>query len=100
MAWITEPLLWVSIAGVFVNCVLLLVNLIPIPPLDGGRVLTGILPGRFAYRFSQIEPFGIIIVLGLFLSGLVNIVSPTIHLSAVLVGASVHHFVDHLSALV
>ena len=99
IAWITEPMILMSIAGVFVNCVLLLVNLLPIPPLDGGRILTGILPGPLAYRFSRIEPFGIFIVLGLFLTGLVNIVAPTIYLSAALVGVPVETFARHLGGL-
>ena len=100
MAWITEPLIWMSIAGVFVNCVLLLVNLLPIPPLDGGRVLTGFLPVRLARRFAMIEPVGILIVLAVFLFGLVKIVVPTIHLSAALVGVPAVVFAQYLGRLV
>ena len=100
MAWTAEPIFWMSIAGVFVNCVLLLVNLLPIPPLDGGRVLTGILPGPIAYRFSRIERFGVFIVLALFLSGVVNIVVPTIYLSAALVGVPAGTFAQNLVGLV
>lgn len=100
MAWMTQPLIWMSIAGVFVNCVLLLVNLLPVPPLDGGRALTGILPVPLARRFAMIEPIGIFVVLALFLSGLVNIVVPTIYLSAALVGVPAGIFAQYLSGLV
>lgn len=99
IAWIAEPLILMSIAGVFVNCVLLLVNLIPIPPLDGGRILTGILPGPLAYRVSRIEPFGIFILLALFMTGLVNIVVPTVYLSAALIGVPVGTFAQYLGGL-
>lgn len=50
-------------AGVFVNIGLMALNLLPIPPLDGGRILTGLLPGRYAWRFARIEPYGLVIVL-------------------------------------
>lgn len=52
-------------AGVWINLVILAFNLFPIPPLDGGRVLTSLLPNKYAYRFAQIEPYGFFIVLGL-----------------------------------
>ena len=88
-----------GIAGVFVNCVLLLVNLLPIPPLDGGRILTGILPGRLAYLVSRIEPFGIFVVLALFMTGVVNILVPTVYLSAALAGLPVGAYIGFLAAL-
>jgi Zn-dependent protease len=52
-------------AGVWVNLVIFAFNLFPIPPLDGGRILTSLLPHKFAYKFAQIEPYGFFIVLGL-----------------------------------
>ncbi len=52
-------------AGVQVNLVLFAFNLFPIPPLDGGRVLTSLLPHRYAYKFARIEPYGFFIVLAL-----------------------------------
>jgi len=52
-------------AGVLVNLVMAAFNLFPLPPLDGGRVLVGLLPRRQAYAFSKIEPYGFFIVMAL-----------------------------------
>ncbi|HJV88308.1 MAG TPA: site-2 protease family protein [Noviherbaspirillum sp.] len=52
-------------AGVLSNLVMFAFNLFPVPPLDGGRVLTAILPHRYAYKFAQIEPYGFFIVMAL-----------------------------------
>lgn len=54
-------------AGVFTNLVMFAFNLFPVPPLDGGRILTSLLPNRYAYKFAQIEPYGFFIVMGLVL---------------------------------
>jgi Zn-dependent protease len=59
-------------AGVLVNLVMWAFNLFPLPPLDGGRVLTGLLPRRMASSFSRIEPWGFFIVMALVLVGIVS----------------------------
>jgi Zn-dependent protease len=62
----------VAEAGVWLNLVILAFNLFPVPPLDGGRVLTSILPNRYAYRFAQLEPYGLFIVIGLVFLGVLR----------------------------
>ena len=51
-----------AMAGVQVNLVLMALNLLPIPPLDGGRILFSLLPNRLAWQYSKIEPYGLVIV--------------------------------------
>jgi Zn-dependent protease len=50
-------------AGIFVNIGLMALNLLPVPPLDGGRIAVGLLPSRLAYQFARIEPYGMFIVI-------------------------------------
>jgi Zn-dependent protease len=50
-------------AGIFVNIGLMALNLLPVPPLDGGRIAVGLLPARLAYQFARIEPYGLFIVI-------------------------------------
>lgn len=52
-------------AGVWFNLLIFAFNLFPLPPLDGGRIMTSLLPNRLAYKFASIEPYGFFIVLGL-----------------------------------
>ena len=59
-------------AGILANLIIFCFNLLPIPPLDGGRVLVGLVPTRLAIQISRIEPFGIWIVLGLLLTGVLG----------------------------
>jgi Zn-dependent protease len=60
-------------AGVFVNIGLMALNLLPVPPLDGGRILAGLLPNRLAWGYARLEPFGLVIVLGLLATGLLGV---------------------------
>jgi len=59
-------------AGVLVNLVMFAFNLFPLPPLDGGRIVVGLLPMRLAIVFSHIERYGFFIVMGLVLMGVIN----------------------------
>jgi Zn-dependent protease len=59
-------------AGVLANLVMWAFNLFPLPPLDGGRVLVGLLPARQGYALSRIEPWGFFIVMGLVVAGIVS----------------------------
>lgn len=69
---ITAPLLFMGVAGIFINTILMVLNLLPLPPLDGGRVLTGLLPARYAYQFARIEPYGFVILLALLMTGVLG----------------------------
>ncbi|MDB5763811.1 MAG: peptidase family [Herminiimonas sp.] len=52
-------------AGILTNLVIFAFNLFPVPPLDGGRIMTSLLPHKYAYKYAQLEPYGFFIVLGL-----------------------------------
>ncbi len=72
-AGITEPFfLKMCQGGVLVNVVMFAFNLFPLPPLDGGRIVVGLLPIKQAMAFSRIEPYGFFIVMALVVSGLVS----------------------------
>ncbi|GAB1393655.1 site-2 protease family protein [Rhodocyclaceae bacterium] len=71
------PLAEMARAGINVNAVLMLLNLLPLPPLDGGRIAVSLLPHPLAWRFAQMERFGFVILLALmFLGGLDLILTP------------------------
>ncbi len=59
-------------AGMLTNVVMFAFNLFPLPPLDGGRILVGLLPWRQAVLFSRIEPFGFFIVMALVITGVIS----------------------------
>ncbi|HTH95574.1 MAG TPA: site-2 protease family protein [Rhodocyclaceae bacterium] len=59
-------------AGIIINASLMLLNLLPLPPLDGGRIMVSLLPNRMAWRFAQVERYGFIILLLLMFSGALN----------------------------
>jgi Zn-dependent protease len=67
-------LVYMGVAGITINTILMILNLLPLPPLDGGRVLTGLLPGPWAYQFSRIEPYGFFILIGLLVTGILGLI--------------------------
>lgn len=68
----SEPLALMSQAGMQINVVLMVLNLMPLLPLDGGRIVESFLPPRLAYSYSRLEPYGMWILLALVLSGLLS----------------------------
>jgi Zn-dependent protease len=62
---------WVqmTIAGIQVNLILMALNMLPLPPLDGGRIVFSLLPQRMAWQYSKIEPYGLLILIVLMLTG-------------------------------
>jgi len=66
---VAVPLALMGQAGVFINLLLMLLNLVPIPPLDGGRILVSLLPPPFGAQIARIEPFGLLILILLLVTG-------------------------------
>ncbi|CAM5392831.1 site-2 protease family protein [Thauera mechernichensis] len=68
----TLPMLKMADAGIQINAVLMVLNLLPIPPLDGGRIAVSLLPNRLAWRFARLEPYGFPILLVLLFTGILG----------------------------
>lgn len=77
---IGEPMMYMGLAGIWINAILMFLNLLPLPPLDGGRILVSILPNKLGWQVSRIEPYGFFILLGLLALGLLGtILSPMLN---------------------
>lgn len=70
--WVAMPLLLMGVAGVLINSLLMALNLLPILPLDGGRVLASLLPRKQSQIYSRSEPFGLIVVVLLLATGILE----------------------------
>lgn len=83
----SEFLLHMAFAGILVNLALAALNLVPVPPLDGGRIVASLLPVRLAAQYSRLEPYGLFILLALLATGMLGgIVGPLIDLGVRLIG--------------
>lgn len=89
LAWLmpsseyTLPLSEMSKIGITVNCVLMVLNLLPLPPLDGGRIAVSLLPHALAWKFARIERWGFPILLVLLFTGILGaVMNPLVSLSA------------------
>ncbi|MDQ7011600.1 MAG: site-2 protease family protein [Mariprofundaceae bacterium] len=79
LIWMIKPLAMMCQASIIINLVLCVFNLLPLPPLDGGRVAVGLLPGPMAYQLSRLEPFGFLIIVALLLMGILQkVIGPLI----------------------
>lgn len=67
-----QPLAQMLAASIWINIMLAVFNFMPIPPLDGSKILMGLLPARLAASFARLEPFGFIILLVLFYTGILS----------------------------
>lgn len=65
----TEWLHSMAIAGISINLILIALNLLPIPPLDGSRVLTALLPNQLGWQYNRLEPYGLLILIALMVMG-------------------------------
>lgn len=74
MAWVAVPLAGMGQFGIAINAVLMVLNLLPLPPLDGGRVAVGLLPGPLAWQLSRVEPYGFFILLALVATNILSII--------------------------
>ncbi len=71
-AGLAIPIFYMCNAGILINAVLMVLNLFPVPPLDGSRVVSALLPPRMAYQYNSLEPYGLIILLVLLATGILG----------------------------
>ncbi|MBT2970778.1 MAG: site-2 protease family protein [gamma proteobacterium symbiont of Ctena orbiculata] len=87
--WLAVPLILMGVAGVLFNAILMALNLLPVPPLDGGRIVYSLLPPKQAQAYSRLESFGLFIVLFLLVTGLLSVIlGPVVGLTIMILPAS------------
>jgi len=98
------PLVLMSAAGIFVNVALMVLNLLPLPPLDGGRILVSLLPDPVAWRFARLERWGFLILIVLLATGLLGallwpLVSASVRLVGSLFGMSLQQLIGLINTI-
>jgi Zn-dependent protease len=73
-SYFAVPLALMGAAGVFINVIFMVLNLLPLPPLDGGRILVSLLPHRLAHGVSRLEPYGFVVLVVLLVTGVLGFV--------------------------
>ncbi|MCF6355506.1 MAG: site-2 protease family protein [Candidatus Polarisedimenticolaceae bacterium] len=72
LPWVAYPLIYMGTAGIMINSILLVLNLLPILPLDGGRIVASLLPAKLAAPYARMEPWGLFIIVGLLATGMLG----------------------------
>jgi Zn-dependent protease len=88
-SWLGVPLVLMGVTGVLINTILMALNMLPVPPLDGGRVVYSLLPPKQANAYARLETYGLIIVLALLMTGLLRfILEPVVAITIMILPAS------------
>lgn len=72
IAWAVVPLSYMAMAGILINAILATLNMLPILPLDGGRIVASLLPADLSEAFSRLEPYGMIVLIVLLVAGVLG----------------------------
>jgi len=86
LAMAVRPLLYMGAAGITINLILMVLNLVPIPPLDGSRIVSSFLPDKVSWRYNQLEQYGLLILLILLATGMLqHIIGPPLSMMQALI---------------
>jgi Zn-dependent protease len=96
----SAPLMLMGAAGIFINAILAALNLLPLPPLDGGRIAVGLLPRGPSMALARIEPYGFFILIALMFTGMLGMfMTPLINIFLTLIGLATGLSVGQIESL-